>query len=52
MHAGRKYTLKELVGLTWLGMPWVPIALLGTAAAFIAGFRLVPFGLLKEDDKK
>ncbi|GAB2574751.1 bestrophin family protein [Spirosoma areae] len=29
----------EVVGLTWLGMPWVPIALLGTAAAFIAGFR-------------
>ncbi|GAB4013662.1 bestrophin family ion channel [Spirosoma migulaei] len=31
--------LYEIVGLEWLGMPWVPIALLGTAAAFIAGFR-------------
>ncbi|GAB3946360.1 bestrophin family ion channel [Spirosoma harenae] len=31
--------LYAVVGLTWLGMPWVPIALLGTAAAFIAGFR-------------
>lgn len=25
--------------LKWLAIPWVPIALLGTAAAFIAGFR-------------
>lgn len=24
---------------TWLGIPWVPVALVGTAAAFIAGFR-------------
>lgn len=31
--------LYEVVGLTWIGIPWVPIALLGTAAAFIAGFR-------------
>ncbi|QMW06040.1 bestrophin family protein [Spirosoma foliorum] len=31
--------LYQVVGLKWLGMPWVPIALLGTAAAFIAGFR-------------
>ncbi|OOG72989.1 bestrophin family protein [Algoriphagus sp. A40] len=23
----------------WLGIPWVPVALVGTAAAFIAGFR-------------
>lgn len=31
--------LYEVIGLTWIGIPWVPIALLGTAAAFIAGFR-------------
>lgn len=31
--------LYEVIGLEWLGIPWVPIALLGTAAAFIAGFR-------------
>jgi len=24
---------------TWLAIPWVPVALVGTAAAFIAGFR-------------
>lgn len=24
---------------TWLGIPWVPVALIGTAAAFITGFR-------------
>lgn len=23
----------------WLGLPWVPVALLGTAAAFISGFK-------------
>ena len=23
----------------WLAIPWVPIALIGTAAAFIVGFR-------------
>ncbi|MBL0940337.1 MAG: multidrug transporter [Gemmatimonadaceae bacterium] len=27
------------LGFTWLALPWVPIALIGTAAAFIAGFR-------------
>ncbi len=31
--------LYAVVGWHWLGMPWVPIALLGTAAAFLAGFR-------------
>ncbi|GAB4033584.1 bestrophin family protein [Spirosoma gilvum] len=31
--------LYEVAGFTWIGMPWVPVALLGTAAAFIAGFR-------------
>ncbi|RYY15941.1 MAG: multidrug transporter [Chitinophagaceae bacterium] len=29
----------EVLGLRWLAVPWVPIALIGTAAAFIAGFR-------------
>src|SRR6218665_3142154 len=27
------------LGLTWLAIPWVPIALLGTATAFISGFK-------------
>ena len=31
--------LYEIIGLKWLGIPWVPIALLGTATAFIVGFR-------------
>jgi len=63
MHAGRQYSLKELLLWTrrdtygfivvstlptvlyavfhfpWLALPWVPIALVGTAAAFIVGFR-------------
>lgn len=29
----------EILGFHWLAIPWVPIALIGTAAAFIAGFR-------------
>ncbi len=31
--------LYTLLGWTWLGIPWVPIALIGTAAAFIIGFK-------------
>ncbi|BAH40375.1 MAG TPA: multidrug transporter [Gemmatimonas aurantiaca] len=31
--------LYAVLGWTWLTLPWVPIALIGTAAAFIAGFR-------------
>lgn len=31
--------LYEVVGLMWISIPWVPIALMGTAAAFIVGFR-------------
>ncbi len=31
--------LYALAGWTWLAIPWVPIALVGTAAAFIVGFR-------------
>lgn len=31
--------LYAVLGYTWLGVSWLPIALLGTAAAFIAGFR-------------
>ncbi|QIH35586.1 bestrophin family ion channel [Sphingobacterium sp. DR205] len=27
------------VGWNWLAIPWVPVALLGTAAAFISGFK-------------
>ena len=29
----------ELLGWTWLTIPWVPIALVGTAVAFVTGFR-------------
>ena len=31
--------LYAVVGWTWLSIPWVPIALLGTAAAFLVGFK-------------
>jgi ion channel-forming bestrophin family protein len=63
MHAGRQYSLKEIIswtrretaifvvlaalptlafqllGWTWLTLPWLPIALVGTAVAFITGFK-------------
>lgn len=29
----------KLLGFTWLAIPWVPVALMGTAAAFIVGFK-------------
>lgn len=31
--------LYKFAGWTWLAVPWVPIAMIGTAAAFIAGFK-------------
>ncbi|MBS1636354.1 MAG: multidrug transporter [Bacteroidetes bacterium] len=31
--------LFQLLGLKWLAIPWVPIAMIGTAAAFIVGFK-------------
>ncbi len=31
--------LYKYAGWTWLGIPWVPVALVGTAAAFIVGFK-------------
>lgn len=31
--------LYEVAGLEWLGIPWSVVALLGTATAFIVGFR-------------
>ncbi len=63
MHAGRRFTLKEVIYWTrrdiylfavvaiiptalyyffeirWLVIPWVAIALVGTAAAFVVGFK-------------
>lgn len=65
MHAGRKFTLKEVINWTrrdiykytllaaittllyhfvpkefsFLGIPWEPVALLGTATSFIVGFK-------------
>lgn len=32
-------TLYELLDWKWLAVPWLPIALLGTAVAFIVGFK-------------
>lgn len=29
----------QLFGITWIAIPWVPVALVGTAAAFIVGFK-------------
>ncbi|WP_338876211.1 bestrophin family ion channel [Spirosoma sp. SC4-14] len=31
--------LYAVAGWNWLSIPWVPVALMGTAAAFIAGFK-------------
>lgn len=63
MHAGRKYSLKEVLFWTrrdilklsivaaiptilyeladwkWLALPWLPIALIGTAVAFLVSFK-------------
>lgn len=31
--------LYQIAGLTWLAIPWITVALLGTATAFIVGFK-------------
>ena len=31
--------LYEIVGLQWLQLPWTPVALIGTAVAFLIGFQ-------------
>jgi ion channel-forming bestrophin family protein len=31
--------LYGFAGFTWIGLPWVPIALVGTAVAFLVGFK-------------
>ena len=31
--------LYQILGLKWLGIPWTAVALLGTATAFIVGFK-------------
>ncbi len=31
--------LYQFAGLKWIAIPWVPIAMIGTAAAFIVGFK-------------
>lgn len=31
--------LFEIFGCKWIGIPWVPVALVGTGTAFIVGFR-------------
>ena len=37
--AGVVAILFELVGLRWLQLPWTPVALIGTAVAFLIGFQ-------------
>lgn len=32
-------TLHQLLGWTWLSIPWLPAALVGTAVAFLIGFK-------------
>lgn len=32
-------TLYDVIGLSWLQIPWTPIALVGTAVAFLIGFQ-------------
>ena len=39
VYAAIPTILFELAGLKWLAIPWVPIAMIGTAAAFLVGFR-------------
>ena len=31
--------LYQVFGCTWIAIPWVPVAMIGTAAAFIVGFK-------------
>ncbi|MCC6459614.1 MAG: multidrug transporter [Saprospiraceae bacterium] len=31
--------LYQVFGYTWVAIPWVPVAMIGTAAAFIVGFK-------------
>lgn len=31
--------LYQTLGLKWIALPWVPVALVGTATAFIIGFK-------------
>lgn len=31
--------LYKVLGFTWIAIPWVPVSLVGTAAAFIVGFK-------------
>lgn len=37
--SGTATLVYQLAGWHWIGLPWVPIALIGTAAAFLVGFR-------------
>ncbi len=37
--AGAFAALHELAGFTWLQLPWTPVALVGTAVAFLIGFQ-------------
>ncbi len=31
--------LYDVLGYKWLAIPWLPVALVGTAVAFLIGFR-------------
>lgn len=39
IYAAVATILFEVAGLKWLAIPWVTIAMIGTAAAFLVGFR-------------
>ena len=39
VYASIVAVLYELVGLSWLQLPWTPLALIGTAVAFLVGFQ-------------
>lgn len=39
IYGGIITVLYEFLGLTWIQLPWTPIALVGTAVAFLIGFQ-------------
>lgn len=39
IYASLPVLIYQFLGWKWLAIPWVPIALVGTAAAFIVGFK-------------
>ena len=35
-------TILYVIGWKFIGLPWQPVAILGTAVAFIVGFKIMP----------